>query len=102
MNYNKQNTSYKFFTYLPKTDDGRDSHEFSIQKVKVTFDKDTKEIISFASKPLRPHATNYYCVEYRTTHKNLRFGERVVANKVKTVDRFAPYLQAMQDQNIVL
>jgi len=95
MNYNEPNTTYKFFEYTP-TQDGK---EFSPRKVKVTFDKDTKEIISFASKPSR------YAVQcgYTTTHKSRRFYEgRMGINKGKIVDGFANYLQAMQDQNITL
>lgn len=95
MNYNEPNTSYKFFEYTPI----QDGKEFSPMKVKVTFDKDTKEIISFQSKPAR------YAIQcgYTMTHKNKRFYVgRMGVNKGKTIDGFARYLKAMQDQNIVL
>ena len=80
MNYNEPNTTYKFFTYTPI---GADGHLFSPRKVKVTFDKDTKEIVSFASKPAR----YAYSVGYTITHKNRRFYEgRMGVNKGKMID----------------
>lgn len=95
MNYNEPNTTYKFFEYTPT----RDGKEFSPRKVKVTFDKDTKEIISFASKPARyAHQLGYTLI-----HKNRRFYEgRMGTNKGKMIDGFAKYIKAMEDQNITL
>lgn len=78
MNYNKPNTSYKFFEYTPKSVNGT---EFSTLKIKVIFNNETKEVINFFWKPLKYAHMNGY----------------TLANK-----NFDTYLQAMADQNITL
>tara|TARA_B100000214_G_scaffold63113_1_gene41434 strand:- start:289 stop:525 length:237 start_codon:yes stop_codon:yes gene_type:complete len=78
MNYNKPNTAYKFFEYTPASVDGK---KFSTQKIKVVYNKETKEVLNFFWKFARyTHMTGY-----------------TMANK-----SFDTYLKAMQDQNITL
>ena len=77
MNYNLPNTAYKFFNHTPV----KDGKKFSPLKIKVVFNKATKEVISFYWKPAR-----------------YAFNVGYTLSKGSAED----YLQAMQDQNIVL
>ena len=78
MNYNQPNTSYKFFEYTPSSANGM---KFSTLKIKVVFDKETKEVLNFFWKPSKYAHMNGY----------------IMANK-----SYDTYLKAMQDQNITL
>ena len=80
MNYNLPNTSYKFFTYTPS----QNGKEFSPLKIKVVFNKATKEVIDFYWKPSSFAFHNGYILTQRTK------------------ERHSQLLKAMQDQNIVL
>lgn len=77
MNYNQPNTSYKFFEYTPKSVNGL----LSTLKIKVVFDKETKEVLNFFWKPAKYAHMNGY----------------ILASK-----NFDTYLKAMKDQNITL
>lgn len=74
-------TSYKFFQFTPYGEDGK---KFSTLKVKVVFNKETKEVLDFYWKPFKyRHNTGYTLAK-------------------RTKERHDVFFKAMQDQNITL